>query len=692
MPITVGGVASGMDTGGIIDKLVEIELKPIEAMQLDIHLNRRKIAALEELSVALKELDRASRELYGFRASYNDKSVFSSDPRVLSASATKLAEKGTHRIEVLETASAHIISTDEISENTPIMAGRFTLRVDDESFTVNFRGGKLKDLQERIDEAAADKIATSIMKTSGDKAVLTLTSKVQGQKGEILLSGNMDILKSIGLAGGMKTRETLGADLNFERRYFGRYDGDKDVSSRYGSIQTGDDGKKVTLTGALWQEYLLPVKITVKNDTVFEFAALHKQQQEEKKDEDASLSVEIGPVEKTIVDGIELKGYNISRTPPGRQSTGGEKSFDSLLGVGIVSDTGGRRTERIYPLETGGEAETGGESVRQAIPIGRDFAGKQITKVIFYCNEGEAEFSDARISASDETGNSFEPRNIVAKASDARMIVNGTEISRDKNTELTDVIKGLNFNINSVSQLPITIKVDPDIENSLEKIRVFVESYNKYIDLHLALTKIDTGKPGSFRPADRRKENDFRKRENTNGLFAGDATIIRLDNTLKTVISSSYPNRADKQIRVLSQIGVSTGSSNSAWSSIKEGRLVIDEDTLREVVFENPEGVRMFFGSDSTGDNKEDSGLAFNMVKQLTAYIGSGRNIISARIGLENDSIKSTNERIAKKEDQVRQYQDKLKAKFSTMERAISGANAQKSWMNQQMNTSGGNK
>ncbi|MCL1910949.1 MAG: flagellar filament capping protein FliD [Leptospirales bacterium] len=686
MPITAGGVASGMDTNGIIEKLVEVELEPIKAMQLDLDLNRRKIAALETMSATLKELERASRELYGFRASYDDKNVSSSDPRVINVSTTKLAERGTHKIEVLETASAHVISTDEISEDASIMAGRFTLRIGDEPFNVNFRGGDIKALQERIDEAVSEKISTSIMKTSDGKAVLTLSSKLQGQKGEILLSGDMDILKSIGLAGGMKSSETLGADLKFEKRYFSRYDGDKDAGSQYGELQTGDNGKKLMMTGALWQEYTLPVKIAVKNDTVFEFAALYKQQ-EENKDESEPLSVEIGPDEKTIVDGIELKGYNISRTPPGQQPAA-EQTFDSLLGVGIVSDNGGRRIEKIYPLETEAEAaEQEIPVINQKIPIGKDFAGKQIVKVIFYCNKGEAEFSDARISASDETGNSFEPRNVVAKASDARLIVDGTEVSRDRNTELSDVIKGLNLNINSVSQSPVIIKVEQDIEKSIDKIKIFVESYNRYVDLHLNLTKVDVSKSKTFKPAEfKKRENDYIKNENQNGLFVGDATITRLDNSLRAIISSSYPNRAENQIKVLSQIGVSTGNSNSVWSSIKEGRLVIEEETLREVVSENPEGVRMFFASDTTGSGKEDGGLAFNMVKQLDAYVGSGRNIISTRIGLENDSIKSTNERITRKEDQVRQYQNKLKAKFSTMEKAVSGANAQKTWMNQQMN------
>ncbi|MDR3238406.1 MAG: flagellar filament capping protein FliD [Spirochaetia bacterium] len=666
MPVTMGGVASGMDTNGIIDKLVEAEMQPIKLIQRDIEYNRGRIAALEVLTASLKDLEKASRELYGFRASYEDKNVMSSAPHVLTVSSTKLAEKGLHAVEVLDMASSHIISTDEISDDTAITNGRFSIRIADDSYNINFKGGNLKSLQEMIDSAAGERVSSSIMKTTNGKSVLTLTSKIQGRKGEILLSGNFDMLKSIGLAGGMKTQETLGADISFERRYLLPYSGKLDAD-QYGGVQTEDNGRKIAVTGLLWQEYTLPVKIAVKNDTVFEFSFAYKEEEKPEEEKQDPSRIEIGPDEKTNVAGIELKGYNIARVRPGEQRDGTEKSFDSLMGVGVISDVSGRRVEKIYPVEPDAEP-------KQKINIGKDFAGKQITKIILYCNDGVAEFSDARISASDETGSSFEPRNVIAKASDAQLRVDGVEISRDKNENLTDVIKGLTLNIKSASQTPVTLKIDQELGSSIDKIKAFVEAYNKYIDIHLELTKIEPSKPG-----------EYAKNKSKNGLFVGDMTIARLENTLSSIISSTYPNRADKPVRVISEIGVSTGKANSGWGAIKQGKLVIDEEILTAVISDNPEGVRMFFGSDSDGDSKEDSGMAFTMVKQLDAYVGTGKNIISTKISLENDGIKTSNDKIARKEDQIKQYEIKLRTKFSAMEKAVSGANAQKAWMNQQM-------
>jgi len=187
------------------------------------------------------------------------------------------------------------------------------------------------------------------------------------------------------------------------------------------------------------------------------------------------------------------------------------------------------------------------------------------------------------------------------------------------------------------------------------------------------------------------KPGDWKKRKKTKGPFVGDMTIIRLENSLKRIVTGAYPTRADEPIKMFSQVGVTTGAINAEWESIKEGKLVVDETELRKVIAENPEGVKMFFGSDTDGDNKTDNGMAHAVVRGLKPYVGFGRNLISTKIDLENESIKMSNERIARHEDHLKKYEQKLRKKFGSMERAISGANSQRNWMNQQMG-GGGNK
>ena len=121
-----------------------------------------------------------------------------------------------------------------------------------------------------------------------------------------------------------------------------------------------------------------------------------------------------------------------------------------------------------------------------------------------------------------------------------------------------------------------------------------------------------------------------------------------------------------------------------SWETIQQGKLVIDEAELRKAIIENPEGVRMFFGSDYEGDNRVDSGMAFSLVRTLTPYISFGKNIIETKIELEDNSIKLANERIQRHEAHLKQFEEKLKKKFAAMEKSISGSKSQQNWLNQQ--------
>nr|HPJ35062.1 flagellar filament capping protein FliD [Spirochaetota bacterium] len=217
-----------------------------------------------------------------------------------------------------------------------------------------------------------------------------------------------------------------------------------------------------------------------------------------------------------------------------------------------------------------------------------------------------------------------------------------------------------------------------DLEKPVQKIKEFVESYNNYLNLHKALTKaVKVEKPGQA------------KKLQESGLFMGDMSLVRLENSLKRTVSGSYSGRSEKPVKMFNQMGVSTGKINSSWESIKEGKLVVDEDELKKVIVENPDGVREFFGSDIDGDNKTDNGMAYTLVKTLRPYISSGKNIIESKIDFEDNSIKMADERIAKQELHIKSYEEKLRKKFAAMEKSISGAKTQQNWMRNQMGGGG---
>ncbi len=670
MPVTMGGVASGIQTDAIIEKLLKVESRPIKKLEEDIRNKRRRKKALDQLKGHLSKLDRAAKDLYGFRASYEEKKALSSNTGVIGVQANKIADVGSHKVEVIQTASTHKIATDSIKKDVRLPGGKIIITVNGEKYPVRFKGGKLKSLKARIDEEAKDAVTTSLMRTAGDTYILAIQSKVEGKKGEISIKGSKKLLTKAGLTGSGEKKKQKALSLTFDRRYFTSYMGEKKTGKENGSISISKDGRKLDMTGLLWKEYTLPAAVKAEKDTTLEFFFAYDKPLSE--EDTVPKRIEMGPDEKVIIKGIQLRGYNIARIREMKKKPA-EKKFDSVIGVGVVS-TGkdGKRVEKLYPVDPKSKG-------KQIIPVGRDLKDRKIKKVVFYCNEGKTSFSKAKIQTPLKDEGGYKLKNEIAKARDAKLKVDGVEITRDKNNGLKDIIKGVTLDLRGRSKIPVDINVKNDIDVAIEKIKNFVKAYNSYLDFHKQLIK--TGKST--------KPGDYRERKRDQGLFVGDMTIVRIENMMKRTVNAAYLSRADKPIRIITQMGISTGKINADWESIKQGKLIIDEELLKKTIVENPEGVSMFFGSDTDGDNRLDNGMAYNLNRKLKAFVGFGRNIISSKIDMENQSIKLASERIERHADHLKKYEQKLRSKFGAMEKAISGANAQRNWMNAQMGKTG---
>ena len=664
MPVTMSGISSGMDTDAIINKLIEVERQPIRQLEIDKRQYQSRKKALNQLKGHLEDIEKRAKDLYGFRASFDDKKALSSDPAVLEASASKKAKEGTTRVQVIKRASTHKIASDPVKGTVKLPSGKFSISVKGEKYAVTFKGGRIKTLKQKIEEDASEIVSTSLIKSTGDSYVLTLESKVPGEKGEMLIKGAKNFLKKIGLIKGEKGEDKSRVAIVFDRRYFKSYEGDKTIDKQDGTLNVSKDGNSIDVQGMLWQEYLLPVESKVKKDTLLTFDFTHKEKGAD--EEPVPFRVELGPEERTVIKGIELKGYNVSRLRKIEKKE--KKKFDSVLGVGVVVQEKNKRNERLYIVDKGAKG-------KQEIPIGNDFSGKKIHKIIFYCNEGTTTFANAKIVTPLKGKGLLDPKNEITKPANAVLKIDGIEVERDKNEGLTDLIEGVTLNINGTSKRPVSVSVSPDTEKALETITGFVEAYNKYLDYHKELIKTERAtKPG--------QRNKYER-----GLFVGDMTIVRLESTLRRVVNNSYPSREENPVKMFPQMGISTGDINAAWETIKEGKLVVDAGKVEETLRENPDGVKSFFGSDTDGDNRVDNGMAYTVVNTLKPYVSFGKNIIVNKIDLENENIKLANDRIERQEEHLKKYEEKLRKKFATMEKALTGAKAQKNWMNQQMGT-----
>lgn len=669
MPITMGGMASGVNTDEVIQKLVELEARPMQQWADGKNNSIKRKEILDNLKTRLQDLNNSAAELYGFRASYDDKKVNSSNIEILQATANKAADKGTKEIEVVELASSHKISSDPIKSENILPSGKIKIEIDGKAETIKFAGGNIRSLFKKISENTSDIFTASLIKTSEKDNVLTLESRISGKKGEMLLSGDSDILNSIGLIKGEKGAGDDRISVIFDRKYFMTYEGE-DKPQEDGSFNINDNGRLLSMDGIIWKEYLLPVETPVKKDTVLELNI--KYNKHEEPGEIYPDKISVGPGEEINIKGISLKGYNIIRSREIEKKN--KEDVKNITGVGIVSVDNGKRTQKIYEL--------GNVSGKQIIPFGNDFDTKKISKVLFYCNEGSVKFSNVEIITPIKGTGMYEPKNEIKKAADARIKVDGVEVVRERNDNLNDIIKGLTLTLRGTSKTPVKLSVESDTEKSLGKIKKFVKAYNDYLDYNREITKVaKVEKPG-----------DYDKTRYQNGPFVGDMSILTLENSLKKAIGDAYPNRTEEPIRILVQCGISTGEINASWESIKEGKLTVDDAKLQDIIINNPAGIENFFGSDTDGDNRTDNGLAYRINYLLKPYLMAGKNIIVSKIDLENEAIKQADDKIERHQEHLKKFEAKLREKFAAMEKSISGAKAQGNWMKSQMDGLQGNK
>lgn len=103
MSITFGGLATGMDTGGIIEALMKIERQPIDRLERDKAYFTNRLKAFSDLDSKLSDLQ-AKAEAIDSVKELNAPSVTTGSAEFFTASADSTAELSNYQIEVVSLA------------------------------------------------------------------------------------------------------------------------------------------------------------------------------------------------------------------------------------------------------------------------------------------------------------------------------------------------------------------------------------------------------------------------------------------------------------------------------------------------------------------------------------------------------------------------------------------------------------
>ena len=213
-------------------------------------------------------------------------------------------------------------------------------------------------------------------------------------------------------------------------------------------------------------------------------------------------------------------------------------------------------------------------------------------------------------------------------------------MTRDKNKNLDDIIDGVSLNLLKKSTEPIKIEIKEDIEKIEKTLGDFIKQYNNIIKYILEVSKNSKAKKPGKKKLDR-------------GVLSNNITLMNLHSKIRATVLNSYTTSLGRKLAILTQIGISTGKWGSAWDNVRKGLLKLDKDKFIFTLNSYGDKISELFGYDSNNDKIIDTGIAFTLNNVITPFIRR-QGIIEGKISLVDTLIRSTDKRIARKEEQLK--------------------------------------
>jgi len=146
MAMSLGGLASGMDTASIVEQLVALERQPIYRYEDEISQLEKQKGAWRDINSRISSLGDKLTDLK-FSSTFNSRSAESSNEEVATATASNDAAEAIYDLDVTKLAKAHRIASDKQTDGATFTAGEIT--INGKNININ-DGSTLNDIRDAI--------------------------------------------------------------------------------------------------------------------------------------------------------------------------------------------------------------------------------------------------------------------------------------------------------------------------------------------------------------------------------------------------------------------------------------------------------------------------------------------------------------------------------------------------------------
>jgi flagellar hook-associated protein 2 len=649
--IYIPGVKSRFNTEKIIEDLMKLERVPRDRVEKEVEGLETQKGYWQEIGRRMSSLRESARLLYSFQNPFNERIASSGDESVISGTATREAAERDYRFTVKQVAQADRFLSPPLEDSYKIESGTYTFTVGKDEISFAFRGGTLKEFTDALNRRGRDKIAASLISVERGKKSLLVESKLTGAENRLGFAADAE---KLAIQTGMVER------VNDSRR---------DFAINPESVRTAASPEQVTI-----QDQALRVNAGSAASIPFSPAvsaspAFVLQFETSTEIKTGPSAAEIPPPGPDIpgAGSVSYGGISVENDPfsvPVPEWTPPEppKRVDDLAVLSLAFSDGTKSS-----LPAIGDS---GSFARHQYNLSEISGGKTIVSLDVENKNTHRDVSVRNVSIFDPGAvGGFKPQNAVSTAQDAIISMEGIEIRRPSNT-IDDLIPGVTVIPRQPSDRPVSLSVRPDREAIKDSIISFVGNYNRIMSELNVLTRNDERVIQELSYLTPEEQGELRNRL---GAFQGDSTLNQLRGALQRAASAPYPTDAERDVALLSQIGVGTDVRRSGTGgydpSRLRGYLEIDEKVLDAALESNIPAIRQLFGNDTNGDIIIDTGVAYQMDTIARPYVETG-GLITLKTGTLDSKISQDKRRMETMERQLAQKEADLKVQYGRMEGA----------------------
>jgi flagellar hook-associated protein 2 len=646
--LSIPGVAGKIDTAKMIDALMEPDRVKVRRKEEEIEDLQTTRRVWQDLRGRISQLDDSARALYNFQNPFREKVATSSNSTVLTATATREAEREAHSFRVIQTAKADRFMSRPLPRDFRAPAGTYRIRVGEQEFSFSFSGGSLEELAQTIGSRTRGTVTARIVKNSESTRVFVIESQKEGAANALVL---MDTAAEFAESAGIVERAgapLAGPELAAARPRTPEAAGRIQVSAERLVIEPGGEA-----------EIPFPANVPFGPEIVLEMTLeveLIPEQAYQRPS--APAGPEIPPS-----GGGEFQGHVVENEPsrPVLPPWTPPKPPQRIDDLAVVTAVSGQQRFSLPEIED----RTGEQTIR--VPIGEL---TQTLDGLFFQNRNthrRITVTDVRLLDPAARGG-FRPANALSEAADAELEIDGITVTRSTN-QIDDLLPGVNLTLLRESDERVTLEVDTDVDTAKDAVIEFVGFYNQLLTRIDILSRSDQQIVEDITYFSREERDEALE---VLGVLQGDLTVNQMKNRLRQVTMQAYPTGGGSALSMLVQLGIATNTARPGTAVTIDparlrGYLEIDEALLEQALRRNPEWVAQLFGNDTDGDFVVDTGVAFSVTENTRPYSQTG-GLIAGRISTIEATATRRQRELDTMNRQLEEKESRLRRQYTMME------------------------